>query len=259
MLLVIDVGNTNIVFGVYEGDELVDNWRLSSIKERTSDEYGMLFKQILNCSSICSDSITDVIISSVVPPLMYTLPSTMIKYFGIEPLVVDSSINTGIKICYDNPKEVGADRIVNAVAVKEYYGGPAIIIDIGTAVTFCVLDGDSNYQGGVIVPGISISADALFNRTAKLPKIEIIKPPTIVGKNTINSMQSGLVNGYVGMIDSLIESIAAEMNFAPEEYKIITTGGFSGLITESSKFQHIVDRNLTLKGLNKLFQMKGNN
>lgn len=255
MLMVIDVGNTNITFGVYDGDTLVDNWRVSTAKERTSDECGLLFKQILSCNHIDVDSIEDAIISSVVPTMMYTLPATMIKYFDIEPIVVSQKLNTGIHIDYNNPAEVGADRIVNAVAVQELYGGPAIIVDIGTAITFCVLDGNRNYKGGVIVPGIAISADALFSRTAKLPKVEIVKPDSVIGRTTVESMQSGLVYGYIGMVDSIIERIIAELGGKREDFNLITTGGFAGLITENSRYQHIVDRNLTLKGLKILYEM----
>lgn len=255
MLLVIDVGNTNIVFGIFDQDKLIDNWRISTNKNGTSDEYGMLFKQVLSCNHIKTEGIKDVIISSVVPSLLYTLPTTINRYFHIDPIVVDHDSHLGLTIKYDNPKEVGADRIVNAVAVKEKYGGPAIIIDIGTAITFCVIDAENNYQGGVIVPGISISSEALFARTAKLPRVEIVQPEAVVGKTTIQSIQAGLVYGYVGLVDSLIERIVEEMGVAMQDINIITTGGFSGLFVENSKYIKIIDRNLTLDGLKILYEM----
>ena len=176
MLLVIDVGNTTIVFGVYKKNELVHDFRISTVKTRTSDEYGMLFYSTLSHANIDPDDIDDVIISSVVPNLMHTLPSMIIKYFNKKPIVVNEELKTGLNIKYDNPMEVGADRIVNAVGALEKYGGPCIIIDIGTAITFCVIDYNNNYLGGLIMPGLGISSEALFMRTSKLPKIEIVKP-----------------------------------------------------------------------------------
>lgn len=254
MLLVIDVGNTNIVFGVYREKELLYNWRISSNKDRTSDEYGLLFDQIFKFNGLKSENVKDIIISSVVPPLMHTLPTMSRRYFDIEPLVVGPDIKTGIEIKYDNPEEVGADRIVNAIAGYEKYGGPLIIVDSGTAITFDAIGEDGSYLGGVITPGIKISSEALFLRTAKLPKVEIAKPETVIGKNTTNSIQSGLVYGYIGMIDYIIENMIKEMNYEEAGVKIVATGGFSSLVSSESKYIDIIDGLLTLEGLRIIYE-----
>lgn len=254
LLLVIDVGNTNIVFGIYKGEELLYDWRITTDKNRTSDEYGLLFNQIFQYNGINPKSIENVIISSVVPPLMHTLPTMSMRYLGIDPMVVGPGLKTGINIKYDNPREVGADRIVNAVAAYQKYGGPLIIVDVGTAVTFCTVSKDGDYLGGVIYPGIKISSEALFMRTAKLPKVEIAKPNTVIGKNTVNSIQSGLVYGYIGMIDHIIEKIMDEMGVAEEEVNIVGTGGFSSLIASESKYIKEMDRLLTLEGLKMIYE-----
>lgn len=255
MLLVIDVGNTTIVFGVYQEDELVHDFRISTVKTRTSDEYGMLFYNTLSHANININDIDDVIISSVVPNVMHTLPSMIIKYFNKKPIVVDSKLKYDMTLKYDNPKEIGADRIVNAVAAIEYYGGPCIIVDIGTAMTFCVIDKDKNYLGGLILPGIGISAEALFTRTSKLPKIEILKIDSVIQPSTVEAMQSGLYNGFRAMIDGLIEQILAEMGESAENVNLISTGGFSSLLTSDSKYNFIIDKFLTLKGLKLIYDM----
>lgn len=254
MLLVIDVGNTNVVFGIYKGDELLYDWRVSTDKDKTSDEYGLLFNQIFQFNGINPKQIENVIISSVVPPLMHTLPTMSMRYLGIEPIVVGADIKTGINIKYDNPSEVGADRIVNAVAAHAKYGGPLIIVDVGTAVTFCSVSKEGDYLGGVIYPGIKISSEALFMRTAKLPKVEIIKPEKVIGKNTVSSIQSGLVYGYIGMIDYIIEKMMEEMGTSEEEVNVIGTGGFSNLIASESKYINRIDRLLTLEGLKIIYE-----
>ncbi|HZJ99370.1 MAG TPA: type III pantothenate kinase, partial [Tissierellaceae bacterium] len=249
MLLVIDVGNTHIVFGGFEGKKLIYDWRISSDKEKTSDEYGLLFDQIFQYNGIDRSQVSDIIISSVVPTLMHTLPAMSQRYFNIDPVVIGPGVKTGMNIKYDNPKEVGADRIVNAVAAYERYGGPLIIVDFGTANTFCFVNKEGEYCGGVIAPGIKISSEALFLRTAKLPKVEILKPERVIGKNTIESMQSGLVYGYIGMVDGIIERMIEEMKLNREEVKIISTGGFSTLIGGGSKYIQYSDKFLTLEGL----------
>lgn len=249
MLLVIDVGNSNIVFGLYEDEDLIYNWRISTDKEKTSDEYGLTFKQIFSYYDIDSKKVDDIIISSVVPNLMHTLPNMSRKYFNIEPVVIGPGVKTGMNILYDNPREVGADRIVNGVAAYEKYGGPLIVVDIGTAITFDVISKDGDYLGGVIAPGIRISADALFMRTAKLPKVEILKPDRVIGKNTVSSIQSGMVYGYIGMIDYIIEKIVEESKMSIEDINIIGTGGFSQLITNESRYINKMDSLLTLEGL----------
>ena len=254
LLLVIDVGNTNIVFGVYKDKELLYNWRISTEKDRTSDEYGLLFEQIFKYHGLDVKELDDVIISSVVPNLMHTLPTMSIKYFNIDPMVVGPGIKTGMNIKYDNPKEVGADRIVNAVAAHDKYGGPLIIVDFGTAITFCAVSKEGNYLGGVITPGIKISSEALFTRTAKLPKVEILKPERIIAKNTINSIQSGLVYGYIGMVDYIIEGMIEEMKEEGRVENIIATGGFSTLIGNESKYINKIDKMLTLEGLRIIYE-----
>ena len=247
MLFVIDVGNTNIVAGFYEGDNLKSSYRMATDKNKSSDEIGLFFSQLLNHEGISKEEIRDVIISSVVPSIMHALENAIKKYVGISPIVVNGSLDLGLNICYDDPKEVGADRIVNAVAVDKIYGGPAVIIDFGTATTFCVIDGWSNYLGGVIYPGLKISMDALVEKTSKLPRIEIIRPENVVGKNTVCSMQSGLVFGYAGMVDAIVSRIKKEIG--TPEMLVIATGGLSTLIAKESETIQTIDKNLTIKGL----------
>jgi len=254
LLLVIDVGNTNIVLGVYDGDKLKYDWRIATQKDRTSDEYGLVFDQIFQYHCICKKEIKAIIISSVVPTLMHTLPSMCQRYFSIDPLIVGETIDPGINVLLDNPKEVGADRVVNAVAGYEKYGGPLIIVDSGTAITLDVVSENGDYLGGVITPGIKISSEALFLRTAKLPKVEIIKPDTVIGKNTIESIQAGIVNGFVGLVDHLIELIITEMGLSADDVKLVATGGFSQILTQDSKYITIIDKLITLDGLRMIYE-----
>ncbi|ADQ40099.1 putative transcriptional acitvator, Baf family [Caldicellulosiruptor acetigenus I77R1B] len=246
-LLVVDIGNTNIVFGVYKGKDLMASYRMKTDKEKAADEFGILMTQMLSYSGINPAEIMDVIISSVVPPIMYSFERAIQKYFGINPMVVGPGIKTGLNIKTENPKEVGSDRIVNAVAVNELYGGPAVIIDFGTATTFCALSRKSEYLGGAIAPGIKISAEALFSHASRLHRIELQKPPSVIGKNTVHAMQSGILYGYVGLVDYMVNRIKEEMDEA--NAKVIATGGLARLIAEESKTIQIVNPTLTLEGL----------
>ncbi len=251
MLIVIDVGNTNIVTGVFEGSELLKSWRLSTDYSRSADETGMFLVQLLSYNGLAVDSISDVIISSVVPQVMFSLERAVRRYLKIKPVIVGPGIKTGINIKYDNPKEVGADRIVNAVAADALYGGPAIIIDFGTATTFCAITKAADYLGGVICPGIKISLEALIERTAKLPKIELERPERVIGKNTVSSMQSGMIYGYAGMIENIVRLMKAEMGGG--DIKVIATGGTASMISEATNAIDILDSHLTLKGLQILY------
>ena len=254
MLLVIDVGNTNIVLGVYDNDKLIDDWRIATVKDRTSDEYGLLMEQIFKYHGLNPLDVEDVIISSVVPTLMYTLEAMSNKYFNCSPLIVGPGIKTGMNIRYDNPKEVGADRIVNAVSAYERYGGPIIIVDFGTAITFCAISKEGDYLGGAIAPGIRISSEALFLRTAKLPKVELIKPDSVICKNTVNSIQAGLVYGYIGLVDNIIGKMKYELREEGEVKTVIATGGFASLIASESEHINKVDKLLTLDGLRIIYK-----
>lgn len=255
MLLAIDVGNTNIVFGAFKGRELIHDWRIASDQKKTSDEFGMLVTEMLNNVQLKPVDIEAVIMSSVVPNIMHTMQNMIVKYFHQYPMIVGAGVKTGINIRYDNPREVGADRIVNAIAAVERYGGPCIIIDLGTAITFCVVDDKKNYLGGLILPGISISADALVSRTSKLPKIEIIKPEKVIGKTTVTSMQNGLYYGFSSMIDGIVKHICDEIQMDPSDVHVIATGGFSNLLVSDSAYDIIIDRDLTMDGLRILYDM----
>jgi len=251
MLLVYDVGNTNIVLGVYDGKKLVHNFRISTDRDKTSDEYGILINELFEYNGIKLKDIEAAIISSVVPPIMHTLESMTIKYCNTAPLVVGPGIKTGINIKYDNPKEVGADRIVNAIAAYEIYGGPVIVIDFGTATTFCAISKKCEYLGGAIAPGLVISADALFQRTAKLPKIELTKPDNVICKNTVSSMQSGIIYGHIGMVDYIVRKMKNQ--FAKDAF-VVATGGFAKLIAEESETINTVNDLLTLEGLRIIYE-----
>jgi len=243
-LLVVDVGNTNIVLGIYRGDELASSWRLATARDRTSDEYGILAKQLVAESKPVK--LDGAIVSSVVPPLNHAVQWMIEKYFGVDPLFVEPGVKTGIAIHVDNPQEVGADRIVNAVAAHAAHGGPVIIVDFGTATTFDVVTADAKYVGGVIAPGINISAEALFARASRLPRVEIRRPPTVVGTNTVVNMQSGLYFGYLGLVDGILTRIKQEV---PGVKRVIATGGLATLFEHDSEHIDETDGELTLKGL----------
>ncbi|MHB8157327.1 MAG: type III pantothenate kinase [Desulfocucumaceae bacterium] len=251
MVLVFDIGNTNIVLGVYEGNSLIEHWRISTATKRTADEYAVLLKALFDQAGLSFKRVKALIISSVVPPLMRTLDIMSKKYFGFSPLVVGPGIKTGIQIKYDNPREVGADRIVNAIAGHELYGGPLIIVDFGTATTFCAITEKCEYLGGAIAPGIGISTEALFARAAKLPRVELIKPPTVIGKNTVSSMQSGILFGFAGQVDAIVTRIKKEMKGNP---LVVATGGLADLIAQESQTIDKVDPLLTLTGLRIIYE-----
>lgn len=247
MLLVFDVGNTNMVIGIYKDKSLVKDWRICTDIHKTSDEYGMLIGNLLAHNNIDIKSIDDVIISSVVPNVMHALENFCIKYCEKKPMIVGPGIKTGLNIKYDNPKQVGADRIVNAVAAIEKYGSPLIIVDFGTATTFCAISDKAEYLGGTICPGLKISSEALFNGAAKLPRVELIKPGKTICKATVEAMQAGIIYGYVGQVEKIISMMKKELG--SEDIKVVATGGLSSLIhSETDSIDHI-DKFLTLEGL----------
>ncbi|NLU07193.1 MAG: type III pantothenate kinase [Clostridiales bacterium] len=254
MILVLDVGNTNIVLGIYDADDLISVWRLSTDDKRTADEYGIQVMELFLQSKLNPSDIKGSIISSVVPNIMYSLEHMVIKYFQVIPIIVGPGVKTGINIRYDNPREMGADRIVNAVAAHEIYKRSVIIIDFGTATTFCAVTARGDYLGGTICPGIKISSDALFEKAAKLPRVEIVKPPGVICKNTVSSIQAGLVYGYIGQVDYIVKRMKKEMmDLGEEEPFVIATGGLAKLIKEGSGSIDIIDSILTLTGLRVIY------
>jgi type III pantothenate kinase len=265
MLLVLDVGNTNTVLGVFAQEakvqpahnggavvesphyeRLMANWRVATIATQTVDEYGVLFRNLFAMAKLEASEIRGIIISSVVPPLDSTLREVCETYFNSRPLFVEPGVKTGMPVLYDNPAEVGADRIVNSVAAFMKYGGPCIVVDFGTATTFDCVSAKGEYEGGVICPGIGVSADALFERTARLPRVDMRKPASIIGRTTVGSLQSGLYFGYLGLVDGILERLLGEMG---EETSVVATGGLASLIGTGSKYIKQVDDFLTLEGL----------
>ncbi|AGX02122.1 hypothetical protein B14911_02075 [Bacillus sp. NRRL B-14911] len=251
LIFVFDVGNTNIVLGVYDGEELKHHWRIETNRNKTEDEYGMIVKSLFEHVNLSFSNIDGIIISSVVPPIMFALERMCQKYFHHKPLVVGPGIKTGLNIKYENPREVGADRIVNAVAAIHEYGGPLIIVDFGTATTYCYINADKQYMGGAIAPGVNISTEALYSKAAKLPRIEIARPEHIVGKNTVAAMQSGIVYGYVGQVEGIVKRMKDQSDENP---LVIATGGLANLIAQESNMIDIVDPFLTLKGLQLIYK-----
>lgn len=251
LIFVFDVGNTNIVLGVYKGDELKYHWRVETHRNRTEDEFGMIIKSLFDHSGLLFSDIEGIIISSVVPPIMFALERMCHKYFHIKPLVVGPGIKTGLNIKYENPREVGADRIVNAVAAINEYGSPLIIVDFGTATTYCYINEQSQYMGGAIAPGVNISTEALYSRAAKLPRIEIARPESVIGKNTVSAMQAGIVYGYVGQVEGIVKRM---MDQSVKKPTVIATGGLSALIAQESTIIDVVDPYLTLKGLQLIYK-----
>ncbi len=246
MLLAIDVGNTNTVLGVYEGATLRHQWRIETSQTRTHDEYGILLRQLFASAKLEPSRVSAVVISSVVPPMAFTLEQMSLRYFEKKPLFIGPGVKTGMPILYENPREVGADRVVNAVAAYERWRCSLVVVDFGTATTFDVISGRGEYLGGAICPGIGISMDALARSASKLPRVEFAKPPSVIGRNTVTSMQAGLVYGYVGMVDGICAQIAAELGAQP---KVVATGGLAPLIAGVSRSITEVDEHLTLEGL----------
>ena len=251
MLLAIDVGNTNVTAGVFQESKLAHHWRLQTIHERTSDEWGVKFRQLFALQSIDPGQIDGILIASVVPPIEANLAEMARNYFGHEAGFVTHKTDTGIKICYDNPRDVGADRIVNAVAAFSKYGGPCIIVDLGTAITFDAVSAEAEYLGGVIGAGIGMSIRGLFQGTARLPMVDFREPESVIGTNTVGSIQSGLYYGAVGMIDGIIARLIGELG---PSTKIIATGGQAAMVLRGSRYLSQIDENLTLEGLQMIWE-----
>lgn len=252
MLLVFDVGNTNIVLGLYDGDKMIYHWRAATNELKTADEYAASLGMMFQLDGVTFDMVADIIISSVVPPVNPTLEYLCRRYFHVEPMMVGPGMKTGLNILYDNPRELGADRIVNAVAGITLYGGPLIIIDLGTATTFCAIDEKKRYLGGAVTPGIGISMEALFQRASKLPRIELTPASSVICKNTVSAMQSGIYYGAIGQVDGIVRRMKKEMGY--KEIKVIATGGLADLIASQSETIDVIDPLLTLKGLYILFK-----
>ena len=256
MLLAFDVGNTHIVLGAFKDRELIQSWRVETDSGKTADEFGMWVAQFFAYEGLELKDIENVIISTVVPSMVYTLQHLSMKYFNRRAIVVEPGVKTGLKIKYDNPKQVGADRIVNAVAALAKYGGPLIIVDFGTATTFCAITEKAEYLGGTIAPGIKISLEALFEKTAKLPKVELEQPGQVICRNTVSSMQSGLVYGHMGMVEYIVKRMKKELMEMGEtkEPKVIATGGLSTLIENGLDCIDHVDKMLSLEGLEIIYE-----
>jgi type III pantothenate kinase len=251
MLLVIDVGNTNTSLGVYRGEELIAHWRLTTNPARTVDEYGVHARNLFELAQVDFKAIDAIAIASVVPPLNYTLKRMGEVYFQLTPLFIDETTDTGLRILYEPASDVGSDRIADAVAAIEKYGSPCIVVDFGTATTFNAINSKGEYVGGVITPGIMISSEALFARTAKLPRVDIKRPSRVIGSSTVTAMQSGLYYGFVGLVDGVLEKMIEEIGSQP---RVIATGGLAPLIATGSKFIELVDETLTLEGLRLVYE-----
>lgn len=252
MLLTIDIGNTNITLGLYDGQELGPRWRLSTVHERMPDEYGLQFSGLLDHAGFKPADLSGICMASVVPPLTRKIEQACENYFGRAPLNVDAGVRTGVRIRYEDPRAVGADRIVDAAAVQVLYGGPACVVDFGTATTFDAITREGDYLGGAIAPGIEIAAEALFLRTAKLPRVDLKRPPAAIGRNTPNAMQSGLLFGYVGLVEGMIARFRAELG---ADMKVIATGGLAEIMADETPAIEIIAPWLTLDGLRIIWEM----
>lgn len=262
MLLAFDVGNSNTVLGVFKDGELLMNWRIETDQNKSADEYGMLISQLFDYEGLSMKSVKDVIISSVVPSMLFTIQHMTQRYFNKRAIVVESGVKTGLIVKYDNPKQVGADRIVNAVAAYQKYGGPIIVIDFGTATTFCAITEKAEYLGGTISPGLKIASEALFQKTAMLPKVELEEPGHTICKNTIQSMQSGLIYGHMGMVEFMVKKMKKELEEISEEgskVKVVATGGLATMIDNGVDCIDCVDKLLTLEGLEIIYRKNRRN
>jgi len=252
MLLTIDIGNTNITLGLYEGDQRKHAWRLATVHNRMPDEYGIMMINLFQHAGVSPKDVHGIALASVVPPLTGTFVQACEKYVGCAPLVVDAGVKTGVRVRYDDPKQVGADRVVDAAAVHKLYGGPACSVDFGTATTFDAISEEGDYLGGAIAPGIGIAADALFQRAAKLPKVDLQRPPSAIGRNTVHSIQSGLLFGYVGLVEGMVARFRAELG---PKMKVIGTGGLAEIIARETKVIEIIAPWLTLDGLKIVWEL----
>ena len=252
MLLVFDIGNTNMVLGVYDGDNLVRDWRINTDLNKTSDEYGVLIKSLFDASNISLSVVDAIIVSSVVPAVMHSLENFCRKYCNISPMVVGPGIKTGLNIKYEDPKMVGAARIVNAVAAISKYNCPVIIIDFGTATTYCAVSKKGEYIGGAISPGMKISSEALFQKASKLPRVELVTPETVICKDTVSAMQAGIIYGYAGQVEKIVGLMKKELK--DEETLVIATGGLANMISQETNAIDVIDPNLTLEGLRIIYE-----
>lgn len=252
MLLAVDIGNTNITLGLYDGETLGGRWRLSTVHDRMPDEYGLQLLGLFDHAGLKPGAVTAIAMASVVPPLTGAWVQMCKSYLNREPLVVDAGVKTGVRILIDEPRQVGADRIVDVAAAHKLYGGPACIVDFGTATTFDAVSGEGDYLGGAIAPGISIAADALFQRAAKLPRVDLVRPPSPIGKNTVHAMQSGLLFGYVGLVEGMVARFRAELG---PTMKVIGTGGLAELLARETTAIQIIAPWLTLEGLRMIYEM----
>jgi type III pantothenate kinase len=256
MLLAIDIGNTNITFGLYEGETLGPRWRIRTIHDKMPDEYGILMLHLFRHRGYDLEQVTGAAIASVVPPLTPIFEQVCREYLGQKPLVVDAGVKTGVRIRYDDPRQVGADRVVDAAAVQALYGAPACVVDFGTGTTFDAVSAEGDYLGGAIAPGIGIAAQALFERTAKLPRVDLTRPPSAIGRNTVHSMQSGLLFGYVGLVEGMVARFRADLGPAMH---VVATGGLAEVIARETEIIDIVDPWLTLHGLRIVYQLNEEN